>query len=247
MTNDELGGAVVLEQVPALQDMLDEVADKRKNHVRVVVYRAVRGAAGIRHKRVLDEMADTTTATPAALVLYDSLRELKGLKPIFVKEAFRRLGGEWVGAFPNLRTTVGADYTANALGSTSQPSQADYIGLSNNTFTPAAGDTSASAPWSSAQAVDAAAGGTTGEWTGLGLTRKQATYAHTGSTATYTMAATWTATGASTSTRAAGLFGGAAKTAQGTGATNILYLENTFTATSLVTSDQLSLTWTVTV
>jgi hypothetical protein len=175
------------------------------------------------------------------------LRALKGLKPIFVDKAFDRLGGQWIGAFANLRTTVGADYTANALGSTTQPSQADYIALSNNTFTPASGDSSSTTPWSTSQATDTAPTGSTGEWTGLGLTRKQATYAHTGGTATYTMSATWTATGTSTSTRAAGLFGGAAKTAQGTGATNILFLENTFTATTLATSDQLSLTWTVTV
>ena len=69
--------------------------------------------------------------------------------------------------------------------------------------------------------------------------------AHTANATSYTASATWTATGTSTSSQMAGLFGGAGKTAQGSGATNILFLENTFTATSLVTNDQLSLTWTV--
>lgn len=226
-------------------DLLAEVQEK--NHVRVEVYRAVRGPAGLRHRRVLDELAKVTAYAPA-MYLADSVRVLRGLKPMYAAEWRRRLGlhGALVGVNPNLRTNVGIDYTANALGSTSQPSQADYIALSNNTAATNATDTSSTTPWSTTQATDIAAGGTTGEWTGLGLTRKQATYAHTTSVASYTMAATWTATGTATATSKAGLFGGAAKTAQGTGATNILYLANTFTATTLATADQLSLTWTVT-
>jgi hypothetical protein len=229
---------------PPIADLLEEVAGK--NHVRVVKYQAGRGASGVRRRRVLDELATSTAALPA-LFLHDSLRALRGLRPIYAAEALRRLGGDWVGAFPNLRTTVGADYCANALGSTSQPSQADYIALSNNTNAPAAGDTSATVQWATGNATDGAASATRAEWTGLGLTRKQATYAHTTSTATYTMSATWTATGTATSTQLAGLFGGAAKTSQSNGATNILFLENTFTATTLNTNDQLSLTWTITV
>lgn len=228
-----------------IDDLLAEIAEK--NHVRVQVYRAGRGPSGVRTlRRVLDELA-TTTARAPAMYLADSVRMLRGLKPIYVGEWNRRLGASLVGVSPNLRTTVGIDYTANALGSTAQPSQADYIGLSNNTVAVAAGDTSNVLPWNTAQAADAAASGTTGEWTGLGLTRKQATYAHTGSATNYTMSATWTATSAATATSKAGLFGGAAKTAQGNGATNILYLANTFTATTLATNDQLSLTWTVNV
>lgn len=227
-------------------DLLAEVQEK--NHVRVEVYRAVRCPAGVRHHKVMDELAKVTASAPA-MYLADSVRTLRGLKPMYVVEWMRRLelNGELVGVNPNLRTNVGIDYTANALGSTTQPAQADWIALSNNTAVVAVTDTSSTTPWSTAQAADIAAGGTTGEWTGLGLTRKQATYAHTTSVASYTMAATWTcAGGPATATSKAGLFGGAAKTAQGTGATNILYLANTFTATTLATADQLSLTWTIT-
>lgn len=232
--------------IPALSDLLEEVG--QKNHVRVVKYAAVkRPHARLIHRKVMDELADPTVACGPALLFHDSLRVLRGEKPIYLGEAFRRLGGDLRSITPNLRTTVGADFVANVIGSTSQPAQADWIALSNNTSTPAAGDSSSTAPWSTGTATDPAPGTTTGEYTGLGLTRKQATYAHTGGTAVFTLAATWTATGTATSVRFAGVFGGAAKTAQGNGATNILVLENTFTATSLVTNDQLSLTWTVNV
>ena len=46
----------------------------------------------------------------------------------------------------------------------------------------------------------------------------------------------------------AGLFGGSGKASQGgTNTTNLLFLESTFTATTLANTDQLALTWTVTV
>lgn len=231
-----------------LADLLEEV--RHRNHVRVVKYQAVRPGrfAALRHRKVFDELAADAVAHVPALVLHDSLRMLAGKKPVYLAEALRRLGGRLVDVAPNLRTTVGIDYTANSLGSTSQPSQGDYIGLSNNTATAVVGDTSASLPWSTAQAADAAASGTTGEWTALGLARKQATYAHSGGVPSYSLSATWTATGTATSTSKAGLFGGATKATQGSSAaTNILYLENTFTATTLNTSDQLALTWTVNV
>lgn len=229
---------------PDIDDLLDEVAGK--NHVRVVKYETVKVRGRFSLRVVMDELSTATKAMPHALVLQDSIRALRGLKPIYVNEALRRVGGEWVGAFANLRTTVGADFVAAQLSGTTV-AQADWIALSNNTVAVAAGDTSNVLPWNTAQAADAAASGTTGEWTGLGLARKVATYAHTASTATYTLAATWTATSAATATSKAGLFGGAAKTTQNNGATNILFLENTFTATTLAINDQLSLTWTVTV
>lgn len=234
--------------LPDISDLLEEV--RQKNHVRVVKYEAVRPGkfAALRHRKVFDEISTEGVALGPALVLHDSLRMLAGRKPIYLREALRRLGGSLVGVAPNLRTTVGIDYTANALGSTSQPSQADNIGLSNNTATAVVGDTAASLPWSTAQATDVAAGGTTGEWTALGLARKQATYAHSNGVSSYSLAATWTATGTATASSKAGLFGGSTKATQGSSATtNILYLENTFTSTTLNTSDQLSLTWTVNV
>lgn len=231
-----------------LADLLEEV--RHKNHVRVVKYEGVRAGqfGALRHRKVFDELSRDGVVLGPALVLHDSLRMLAGKKPIYLAEALRRLGGELVDVSANLRTTVGIDFTANALAATSQPSQADYIGLSNNTAAVAVGDTGATLPWSTAQAVDHAADGTTGEWTALGLARKQATYAHTGGVASYSLAATWTATGTSTSTSKAGLFGGSTKATRGSSVvTNILYLTNTFTPTSLNNTDQLGLTWTVSV
>lgn len=238
MVTDDLRAAGV-------QDLLDEVS--AKNHVTVRVFRSIRPvrSAYAITKQVFEDLGESIAQMPA-LVRQDHLRMLAGLKPIYAAEAMRRLGGELVSVTPNLRTNVGIDFVADSLsGPSGAGGVADYIGLSNNTATPAAGDSSATVPWSSAQAADAAASGTTGEYTAVGLARKQATYAHTGSATSYTMTATWTATGAITSVRLAGLFGGSAKTTQGNSANNKLFLENTFTATTLANTDQLSLTWTV--
>jgi hypothetical protein len=238
MVTDELREAGV-------QDLLDEVT--AKNHVVVRVFRSIRPvrSAYAIQKQVLEELGETVANLPA-LVRQDHWRMLAGLKPIYADECLRRLGGELVSVTPNLRTNVGIDWVADQLSSTTAvTTSADYVGLSNNTITPAAGDASSTVPWSSAQAADAAASGTTGEYTAVGLARKQATYAHTGSATSYTMTATWTATGTITSVRLAGMFGGSARTTQGNSANNKLFLENTFTATTLANTDQLSLTWTV--
>jgi hypothetical protein len=228
-----------------ISDLLDEV--NAKNHVRVTVYRAKRGPTGIRRRRVLDELRGTTSCPPA-LALADHLRILQGRKPIYLREALKRMGGiELVAVTANLRTNVGINFCAANLAATDggQVLQADYIALSNNTNAPAAGDSSATTQWATGVATDGAAGSGRGEWTGLGLTRALATMAHTSNATSYTASKTFTASGASTSTQLAGLFGGAGRTAQSSGATNILFLENTFTATSLATNDQLALTWTV--
>lgn len=230
------------EALAEISDLLEEVGSK--NHVRVVKFEAFKERGRTRYREVMDVIHEVG-AMPAALVRQDHLRMLAGLKPVYLAEAFSRLGGELISVSPNGRTTRGIDYAANALGASAQPSQADYIGLSNNTTATGASDDSNTLPWSSAQASDAAASGTTGEYTAIGVARKQATYAHTPSVASYTQTATWTATGTITSLQKAGLFGGSTKTAQnGATATNILFLENTFTATSLANNDQLSLTWT---
>ena len=227
------------------RDLLEEV--EAKNHVTVTVFRSVtkpRSAYAVQ-KQIMHEVGKSFAQLPA-LVRQDNIRLLKGMKAIYVQELNRRFGGELISVTANLRTNVGIDFVADSLsGPSGAGGVADYIGLSNNTATPAAGDSSATVPWSSAQATDAAASGTTGEYTAVGLARKQATYAHTGSATSYTMTATWTATGTITSVRLAGLFGGSSKTAQGNSANNKLVLENTFTATTLANTDQLSLTWTV--
>ena len=78
--------------------------------------------------------------------------------------------------------TAGKDWAASALGDTSgsRAAAADYMALTANSTAPSAGDTTL-----------------TGEITtsGGGLIRKQATYAHTGGAATYTLVATFTANG----------------------------------------------------
>lgn len=227
-----------------IADLLEELSGK--NFVRVTKFAAVSkpGARTI-HRKVLDELSHETQAQMPMLMMTDQLRMLAGKPPIWLAEAIKRMGGDLRSVTPNLRTNVGIDFCATQLGSTSPTTQADYLALSNNTSAPAAGDTSNTPPWSTGVATDGAPGTGRGEYTGLGLTRKQATYAHTTSATSYSQTATWTASGAATSVQMAGMFGGAARTAQSNGATNILFLENTFTATSLVTSDQLSLAWTV--
>jgi hypothetical protein len=225
-----------------VKDLIDELSER--NHVRVVKYEARKRDFSRRiMAKVSDEMG-VSQATIPSLVLHDSLRMLSGKKPIYFAEALKRIGGDLRSITPNLRTTIGADFAAAQLGGTTVL-MADWIALTNNTNSPASGDTSATVQWATGTATDVAASGTSQEYTALGVGRKLATYAHTASTAVYTQAATWTATGTVTSLRMAGLFGGAGKTAQGSGGTNILFLENTFTATSLVNNDQLSLTWTV--
>lgn len=229
-----------------VSDLIQEISEK--NNVRVVKYerrhRPMQAGAPAMVK-VYDEMGVAQANIPA-LTMYDALRAMKGKVPIYSAEALRRLGGDLRSVTQNLRTTVGADFAAAQLSGTTV-AQADWIALTNNTNSPAAGDSSATVQWATGTATDVAASATSPEYTGLGVARKLATYAHTGGTASYTMSATWTASGTVTSLRMAGLFGGAGKTAQGNGATNILFLENTFTATSLANGDQLSLTWTVNV
>lgn len=79
-------------------------------------------------------------------------------------------------------TTAGKDFVAGALGdrSGSRPAAADYLALTANATAPSAGDTSLTAEIATASG---------------GLIRKQATYAHTGGAATYTLTATFTANG----------------------------------------------------
>lgn len=231
------------QRAEAIGDLLEEV--EGRNNVRVVKWEACETHGRVSLKEVMHEIAKLS-ALPPMLMVHDHLRMMNGKKPIYLAEAFKRFGGDLVSVTPNGRMTKGIDFCADALGGTSQPAVADYVGLTNNTSATAAGDGSNTLPWSSAQATDAAASTATGEYTALGVARKQATYAHTPGATSYTQTATWTATGTVTSLQKAGMFGGSTKTGQaGATATNILFLENTFTATSLANNDQISLTWTV--
>jgi hypothetical protein len=226
-------------------DLADEVLGR--NHVTVQKFAATRERGRLIRRLVAEHTGEHAQATIPGLALADKIRVLRGEKPIYLPELLRRGGGELIAVAFNLRTNVGIDFVYGQLSGTSVL-VADTLALSNNTLAVAAADTSATLPWSTAQATDVAAGTGTGEWTGLGLTRKVATTnSHTGSATTYSLAATWTATAASTATSKIGLFGGALKASQSSGATDILVLANTFTATTLATNDQLTVTWTITI
>lgn len=231
-----------VDRVAAIDDLLEEVADK--NHVRVVKFEAFERHGKIELREVSNELTKLG-ALPPSLAMMDNLRMLAGKKPVYLREAFKRFGGDLLGVFPNGRVNTGIDFCAANLGGT-QVAQADWIALSNNSAATAATDSSNTLPWSSAQTTDGAASTSRGEYTAIGVARKNSTYAHTTGVTSYTQSATWTATGAVTSLQMAGMFGGAGKTAQGTAtAVDNLFLENTFTATTLANNDQLSLTWTV--
>lgn len=226
--------------IKASQELLEEAG--AKNHVRVFLHRA--GATEL----VSDSAVDPSEVvpTPANFALLDSVRMLHGLKPLWLREAARRYGFELVSVTPNLRTTVGIDYVASALGdsSGSRAAVAQYIALSNSTGTPLASDTATTTSgtgvyWGTNSTTDAAASSTRGELNYGGVARALATYAHTGSATNYTMTKQFTATGTVTAAQAAGLFNSATNQA------GTLFVQNTFTATSLVTNDQLTIAWTV--
>jgi len=128
----------------------------------------------------------------------------------------------------NLVVNAGLNWLADIMSNTSTPSvnaQCNYIGLSNGSGTPAAGDTAL------ATTVGA-------EISANGLSRAQATYAHTSNATTYTLAKTFTATGAQSAQA------GAVFTASSGGT---MCFEDTFTSATLATNDTLTVTWTVTI
>lgn len=240
----------------AIRPLMDEIGSK--NQVRVVVHRATEkgkrwnwSAGDLVHDNQTDP--GNTLALLPQLVMMDHVRMLAGLKPRFVDQAVRMTGGEVRSVTPNLRTTIGIDYTADALGGVRSGTIATYIALSNCTGTPAASDTTATTGasgtginWGTANATDAAAGTGRGEYTALGLARAIASYAHTATVANYTMTKTFTATSAITAVQACGL---ANTVTQGSASslTSALFVENIFTPTSLAVNDQLTITWTVSI
>jgi hypothetical protein len=235
-----------------LDDLLDDAIVG--NRVQVVKFTAARKIPTLRAIRKAIEIDDSERgkATPAALIVADHVRMLRGQKPIYMPEVLRRLGAQLMSVTPNVRDTIGTDLIGAQLFNTQAGSAvanfANYVALSNNTNAASSTEDASVAPWSTGVATDGAAGGARGEWTGLGLTRAVAAMAHTTLTSTVTATITFTATGTSTSTQKCGLFGGSAKTVQSNSvATNILLLTNVFTPTSLVNTDQLSLTWTITI
>ena len=121
-----------------------------------------------------------------------------------------------------LITNAGKDFISAQIGSNTTGSNgANYIALTTDATAPAATDTTL-----------------TGEINSGGLSRAQGTYAHTAGTNTFTISKTFTASATQTNVQKAGLF-----TASSSGT---MMAENTFTAVSLASGDQLTITWTIT-
>jgi hypothetical protein len=122
----------------------------------------------------------------------------------------------------NLRTDVGDDWQSELMGKTTTPTvntQCNYVALTNDSGSPAAGDTTLAS-----------------EIASNGLTRAQGTYGHTAGSSTYTIAKTFTATGTQASQKT-GLF-----TASSSGT---MCFENTYTAVTVNNTDTLTVTWTI--
>lgn len=127
----------------------------------------------------------------------------------------------------NLRTTGGADWQTNSMSATSgRPAAANYIAMSNDATTPAAGDCAAGSSTCTL----------TAEIVSNGLQRAQATYAHSNGTNSYTLTLTFTATGTQAAQKA-GVFNA--------GASGTMVFEAAFTPVSLANGDTVTVTWTV--
>jgi hypothetical protein len=123
----------------------------------------------------------------------------------------------------NLITTAGKDFISAQLGSTSPGTNgANYIALTTDATAPAAGDTTL-----------------TGEITTGGLARAIGTYSHTAGTNTYQVQKQFTASASFTAVQKAGLF-----TAVTVGT---MMAENTFSSVNLISGDQITITWTITI
>ena len=128
---------------------------------------------------------------------------------------------EYLGRSENLRTTLGGDWQADVMGHTTQPVEAQWIGLTTNATAPAAGDTTL-----------------TGEIASGGLTRAQGAYTHTASTTSYKISFTFTASGAHTAVAKAGLFNASSA--------GIMVFTTMLSSTAtLAINDTLTIEWTV--
>jgi len=123
----------------------------------------------------------------------------------------------------NVITTTGVDVIAEQIGSTSPSTNgANYIALTNNTAAASSASTSL-----------------TGEISTGGLARAIGAFAHTNGTSTYTVSKTFTASATNTGVQKAGLFTSSAG--------NAMFAENTFSSVNLISGDQLTITWTITI
>jgi hypothetical protein len=219
-----------------------------KNHVRVTVHRFQ--PVGRRWTWGAELVHDSRTdggmqVLLPSLVMMDQTRMLAGRKPMFLKEAMRATGGELRSLDFNLRPNIGTDYVAAQLGGAASATVAKNIALTNNTSAPALTDTATtttagSLDWGTNTATDAVASNSRGEYTFGGVARAAAAYAHTtGGTASFSQTKQFTASSVLTSLQACGMFDSLTQ-----GAGN-LFVENTFTATSLAINDQLTIAWTI--
>ena len=123
----------------------------------------------------------------------------------------------------NVITKAGKDFISKQIGSTSpETNGANYIALSTSTSTP-------NENWTSIP----------DEITSGGLQRAQGTYSHTDGNNYFTVSKTFTASATHTGVQLAGLFTAAS------GGT--LLAANTFSAVNLISGDQLTVTWTITI
>jgi hypothetical protein len=118
----------------------------------------------------------------------------------------------------NLRTNAGINWQYNQMAGTTA-AVCTYIALSNDSGAPSATDTAVAS-----------------EITTNGLSRASGTASHTTNATSYTVAYTFTATGAQSAQKAGLLNASSAGT---------LCFENTFTQVSLVSGDTLAVTWTI--
>lgn len=127
----------------------------------------------------------------------------------------------------HLRTDAGKDFQSRVMGDTASTgtgayAAANYVGLTENTGAPAAGDTTL-----------------TGELTASGLGRAQGTYAHTAGASSYTITKAFTSSDATTRTiHKAALFNASSA--------GTMPFESALPADAiLVSGDTLTITWTI--
>jgi len=121
---------------------------------------------------------------------------------------------QWV---HNLRTNAGINTQYTAMSSATGMN-VTYIGLSTDTGAPNATDTAM-----------------VGELTGYGLSRAAGSFTHSSNATSYTLAYTFTATGAVTGVQKADMSANAAQPV----------FENTFSSVNLASSDTVAVTWTI--
>ena len=122
----------------------------------------------------------------------------------------------------NIRTNVGIDFVADALGNSGgQPAAADYIAVSNDAGAPAPADTTL-----------------TGELAVDGLERAQGTYSHTPAATSYTIEHTFSVTGGPHTVQKAALLNAAV-------AGDMAFEALFGSSATVTTSDTLTVTWTI--